>query len=231
MLAENTIGDVGMSALAIGIAEGGCASGMLEQLYLGENAFGPAGVTALATEVLGAPDCRIKMLYLYDNVIRDEGIAAIAEARPASLEQLNVKHTGITAVGAEKLADLLSLDGSRLHTLDAGDNALVGDVGAASLAAALGPAMATLYLRGCGIGDAGAIALAVSYGSGGSGLCTLDLTDNRIGDAGALALVSALEARDASGPLHLYLAGNGIGEVGLAALASAHERQLYVGPL
>ena len=231
MLAENMIGDLGIAALAIGIAEGGCAGGMLKQLYLGENKFGPVGVTALATEVLQAPGCRLKTLYLYDNAIRDEGAAAIAAARPASLEQLNVKNTGITAVGAEKLAGLLSRHDSRLHTLDAQNNALIGDAGAASIATALGPAMTTLYLRGCGIGDAGAIALGAAFRAEGSGLRMLDLTDNWIGDAGAIALVRALEAGERSRPVHLYLAGNDIGETGLAALASAHERQLYVGPL
>ena len=103
----------------------------------------------------------------------------------------------------------------------------LGDAGACRLAQRLPAveALRVLGLRGNGIGERGAAALA--SGLSHSAVGCLDLRDNRLGDSGVAALGPALRlggevpAWEADGAAALRLGGNFVSEVGARALAHA----------
>jgi len=120
-------------------------------------------------------------------------------------------------------------------------NPVTGDAGAAALAAAIRSVSTaqgneaclvfdTLDLSACGIGDAGAEALALAI-EDAPGCCIkhLDLSNNHITDQGAGALGRALTAggndRGSPGLFHLDLSNNkDVGDRGVTAIAEAVEK-------
>jgi len=143
----------------------------LQQLLLGNNGFGDAGMQALC-EGLGrgaAPSLRI--LGLYRNNFGPAGAEALASAlgRGAmpKIESLNLYHNPI------------------------------GNQGVAALAAPLRkmPALSQLFLENCEIGDEGAASLVDNLGKDDfKKLKQLWLCDNKITDAGVAKLLAALNA-------------------------------------
>src|SRR5262249_44788613 len=114
------------------------------------------GLTALANSPLAG---RLRALHLYDNPLGDVGVAALVTGRFPSLTELGLGYTdmgpgGLRALGeapfARQLTDL-HLGGCRF-----------GDAGAAVLAGAHLPALRSLSLSSCDVGEEGARALADS---------------------------------------------------------------------
>jgi hypothetical protein len=132
----------------------------LERLFLGGNGLGPEAVPALAALIHGG---RVRELYLAANHLGDEGAGALAEAADGVPMTLGLGGNGITVTGAAALAGRLAgwqaLDLARPpseRALSAQPN-VVGDAGAAALAAALpGSRLRRLDLRRTGVGGRGA---------------------------------------------------------------------------
>lgn len=189
-------------------------------------------------------------------VFGDQTVArAFADAPPtaaASLE-VNLNAKMLRPRHMEAMASLAR--GGRLRgvaELQLGSNQL-GDEGAGHFAAALAgmPALATLNLSHCHIGDAGLCALAAALGrgacprlalltmpeNGGVGdegasalagslgalaaLVELRLTKARLGDAAAAAIAAAIARGHCGAMRKLWLYDNRIGDAGAASLAAA----------
>ncbi|KAI8467370.1 MAG: hypothetical protein J3K34DRAFT_523766 [Monoraphidium minutum] len=162
----------------------------------------------------GAP--RLWDLSLRGNRLRDAGAAALAAAALPALSRLSLAGNHVTARGAAALAG--AAWAPQLEELDLCANPLIGDAGAAALAAApLRPAR--LALARAGLTDA---ALAALAGAGWArGLRELSLANNR--DLGrAAAPWDALAAAPLGGLRRLDLrACCGLGAGAAAALGRA----------
>ena len=105
-------------------------------------------------------------------------------------------------------------------------NAALGDGGAAAVAAAIAGGAAAvegLYMSHCGVGPAGAAALAGALRHRRDGpVVRLGLNFNRLGDGGAALFAPVLAGADACSSLRvLGLSGNGLGDAAAIALAAA----------
>lgn len=122
----------------------------VEQLYLGFNQVGPAGVKAL----LGLKNARLAILHLAYNPLTDAGARLLAESpRLAALERLEVGATHLTEAGVRALLSSTTL--ARLDTLDLGTTGPLPGlnvVGPTALEPLLDPAhlpaLQSLYVRG-----------------------------------------------------------------------------------
>ena len=122
----------------------------------------------------------------------------------------------------------------RLSSLHLTGNDLIGDAGAAALAAALRtasrdgnrPILDTLDLSSCGISDAGCEALAMAIRDNPGCIRTLDLSNNKISDDGAIALGKALAFTKSTHVMtKLDLSNNKeVTDRGASALATGIER-------
>ena len=128
----------------------------------------------------------------------------------STLEALILAKNRITQVGATALATALALQLERpeldddrapyapgLRLLALSDNPRVGSGGAVALAAVLrtNGRLVRLSLDGCGVGDAGADALASALKAPSCALTSVDVSDNRLGDGGKKALQQAAGSR------------------------------------
>jgi len=74
-LSGNSIGDVGLSALADCVSRGALAQ--LTELGLSENGIGNAGITALATAMGSGALDKLEILHIFSNQIGDVGVQAL----------------------------------------------------------------------------------------------------------------------------------------------------------
>ena len=118
------VGDAGASALAAALGKG--ALPRLKRLALRHTAIGDAGLVALAPALRRRP--ALEGLYLSDNSLSDEGLAALVAPPPpagapppptgglAKLKELQLSYTQITDAGCATLAD--ALDSGALPALE-----------------------------------------------------------------------------------------------------------------
>ena len=152
------------------------------------------------------------------------------ERNDASLTICNLNNVSLGNHGAQRLAAALLHDTHHLVVLFA-DNCGIGDAGAEALANSLAQqrALKYLYLSYNTFGSRGATALAQLIESDTAcPLKTLKLTYNTIGNAGAVELARAL-GHSACLLEQLDLEGNNIQKEGLCALAESlvYNTQLY----
>jgi hypothetical protein len=165
------------------------------------------GDAACAALVGGPSAATLESLDLIESGAGDLTMWALAGC--ARLEQLRCDEGAISAASASALARLPA----SLRVLSLRQNP-IGAAGAAALASAPRPALRTLDLAGCEIGDAGLVALA--EGANLEGLERLWLEGNGIGPAGIAALAASGWAQ---GLRVLAVARNPLGDEGVAALA------------
>lgn len=198
-LASNRLGDVGVAALARGLAAPSCH---LKVLLAHHNGVGDAGATALSNALSKNPG--LKTLLLTNNNIGDAGAEALgrALARQGAQRRLatdGVSHRGGSSGRKSALFAAASNEdeGLGLASLGLSSNR-VGDAGAAALGAALaaGSGLEELFLSWgrAPLGDAGAASLARGVQDARNPrLSALHLTGNRVGPAGAAALLDAFD--------------------------------------
>jgi Ran GTPase-activating protein (RanGAP) involved in mRNA processing and transport len=132
----------------------------MQRLFLGGNGLRPSVVPVLARLI---HDAGVRELYLAANHLGDDGVSNLARAAQRVRVTLGLGGNGITPAGVAALADHLSTwDGLDLarppseRALGASSN-VVGDEGAAALAAALPSAsLRRLDLRRTGVTGRGA---------------------------------------------------------------------------
>ena len=129
---------------------------------------------------------------------------------PWQLQRLELSRRLLGDTGAASLA---AAHWPALRVLELGRNSL-GAAGAAALAVAHWPALQELWLGGNRLGAAGVASLAAAHYPA---LLKLDLSHNRLGDAGAAALAAARW----TAVQELCLSGNNLGPMGAASLAAA----------
>lgn len=204
-LKRNELGGVGVDVMF-----SAASFGALEQLLLSSNHVGPRGCRALAMASLPM----LKELNIAYNGLGDEGLEALASATWFErLESLRLSGRQMSSAGAAALAKAKA---ERLKALSFSGGDL-GDEGLSQLlCAAWVCGLERLELDDCGIGPAGAVALAQAEHM--ACLSVLSLRDNQLGARGARALALAkhlakLEVLD--------LSNNTIGDEGLEALVEA----------
>jgi uncharacterized protein (TIGR02996 family) len=205
-LGKNRLGDGGVLALARSPH-----LGRLRLLDLSSNAVGPEGARNVARSGLD----RLAALYLGNNRLGDDGLAALALVAPGlpNLESLRVSYNRIGARGVT----IFAAEGSGgLTTLDLSWNP-VGDEGVRALAESQALSrLAALDLGYAELGDGAARALAESPHL--AGLAVLNLCTNRIGPAGARALAGSASLAHLTA---LNLGYNAVGEEGVQALTAS----------
>lgn len=155
---------------------------------------------------LGAPTCvrwaaalpslsSLLVLMLDENVLRDDGGVALAEALalPAcQLRELHVAKCKIRDVGGVALGRALATN-VHLHTLELTNNR-IGDEAAVALFDALAApnrTLITLRLKNNLITDASCASIAAALATPTTALCSLSLDDNCLTPAGAAQLEAA----------------------------------------
>jgi Ran GTPase-activating protein (RanGAP) involved in mRNA processing and transport len=194
----------------------------LAHLDLRANYLGPRGIAALCESPHLAPLTTLAIggrpfNPYYDEkhaqAIGDEGIAAIAKARPfQSIQELQIANARISPEGIAALAK--SSLPARLRSLDLSMNDL-GLLGAKVLARATWPSLRELCLHTCGLDDASIEELVQADLRN---LRDLDLSYNSIGPKGAAALAASAGLAKL---WRLNLHDNFIGDAGLTALAQS----------
>ncbi|MEO1272124.1 MAG: hypothetical protein AAFX99_28855 [Myxococcota bacterium] len=180
-LSYNAIGTQGAEALA----QSPCMQ-TLTTLKLRSNLLGSRGVHALARSPYLT---KLNTLDLEDNMLHDEGAKALSTLNQLHVQTLNLGANGISAQGAQALADAFTVKG--LVELNLSGN-VIGASGAEALAKS--PWLKhihTLNLSGCQIRDAGVEALVDSPYLHHTDLKVLNLSSNQIGVAGVEALVKS----------------------------------------
>jgi len=251
-LAHNLITAVGAKLLGQALA----TNVGLQVLDLSHNEIAGAGGRALAAGLAANQRTPLSTLMLDGCNIGDMGVGAIAAAllhSPAlrtRMHTLSIQRTGVSALGASKLAAAIAIRSSQLRTLDLSHNRAVGDRGATKVFEALltNKHLRNLLFANCGISEMAAGTLATALGQntrlntlsiagnkllteGGfllgtaiehnKGLVSIDANQAGIGDRGAESIGRAL--RKNVRLTHLYLSSNGIGDKGAAAIARGVE--------
>ena len=210
VLYDNYITDAGASAIGQGLKD----NKTLEELHLGSCSIGPAGTQGLAEGVFSSA---LKRLVLNDNMIGDEGAAALGARlkENKSLEELELYDCKIGTAGAQGLAE--GLFSSALTSLNLSDNR-IGVPGAKALAGALkvSSALKNLNLAWNVIRPTGAAALAESL-KVSSALEKVNVSHNELNEGAALSIIKAARQQDKMEVLEL--AACGIGPGGAAEVA------------
>lgn len=233
-LSKQPLGDLGCGAACAYV---GSWSGRLQIVKMLECDVGDDGAAAIARLISGGADgdgaaTALRELNLCENRIGDRGIRLIAEALPMcdSLEKLILDRNRIGPVGSKALA--LRLPRSNVRELVLGSHLggnPIGTAGAEAFAGALDDRLSraaadratrlqALALEDCGIGEAGAKALAAALPR--SDLSVLSVARGDLGDGGANAILGALPANLVS----LDLAGNALGNAIVSVVGEALNR-------
>lgn len=199
-LDDNDIGPVGLEKL---LASTTLSS--LAQLSLGTNLLGPHSFGRV-----GAVARHLRKIKLSHNRLGDDGLSSLCRAPWETLSELDLGHNGIHASGFEQLTrasffdQVTHLDLSnnplgphlpkivwpaKLEVLNLSDTHVGDEVIEALASSSCRPR--TLILRGCGLTDRGAIALAKSPIL--ERIERLILDDNAIESEGALVLARAVQ--------------------------------------
>ncbi|XP_056120593.1 NLR family CARD domain-containing protein 3-like [Rhinichthys klamathensis goyatoka] len=153
--------------LDCGVTDEGCAAltsalrsnpSHLRELSLSENKVGDFGVKQIS-DLLQDPHCKLKILWLRDCGVTDEGCAALTSAlrsNPSHLRDLDLSLNKLGNRGVNLLSDLLKYPHCKLEIL---------------------------RLRDCGVTDEGCAALTSALRSNPSHLRELDLTGNELRDS------------------------------------------------
>lgn len=145
-IAENDIGNIGITAIAAG----------LHRVQINELHLRKCGITADGAKSLGDTliNSRIKVLSIPDNLIGDDGITAIVRAlNRIEVTELYIGWCGISVLGAILLGECLI--NSSIKTLSMPENN-IGDCGIAAIAGALAYSQIhELCVQSCGITDVG----------------------------------------------------------------------------
>jgi hypothetical protein len=187
---------------------------------------GDIGARGLAAAMASGAFDACSALRLSFPRLSSAGATAFAHALGSSrLVELDLSGCGgVSAAGAAAIAGALRAPRSSPCALSRLrlDGCGVGDAGAEALAFALLSSIKLLDLRNCGITDRGAAALARALARGAL-LSDLLLSGNAVGDAGAAALAAGVLARSGAlgGPLALELRNARIGGQGVIAFAGA----------
>jgi len=201
-LASNRLGDVGMTALASGLATPSCH---LKVLIAHNNCIGNAGAAALS-DALGN-NLHLKTLLLTNNRIEDVGAEALSEGlkQQGAKRKLAADQNINRSWGSNRHQDLFTDKAYRNGEEE-------------------GLGLAMLGLSSNAIGDHGAVALGASLAAG-SGLEELFLSWSRapLGDMGAEAIAHGVQKALNPRLSALHLTGNQVGSVGAAALLDAFE--------
>ncbi|XP_062895925.1 LOW QUALITY PROTEIN: NACHT, LRR and PYD domains-containing protein 12-like [Mobula hypostoma] len=217
-LGANKLGDSGVKMLSAALKNSDCKIQKLWLMNVGltDSAAGDF-VSALGTKT------SLMVLSLNNNKLGDSGVKLVSAALMKSrckLQELGLKHVGLTDSGARDLASALSTNPS-LTELDLNDNHL-GDSGVKLLSAALRNAdckIQKLWLRHVGLTDSGAEDL-VSALSTKPSLTELNLGANELGDSG-VELVSAALRNSECKIQKFWLYDVGLTDSGVEDLVSA----------
>jgi len=195
-LASNHLGDVGMTALASGLAAPSCH---LKVLVAHNNGIGNAGAAALSGAL--SENQHLKSLLLTNNNIEDVGVEALSQA----LAQQGVKRK----LAADNMIDR-SWRSKRDNVYRNDEEVVAG--------------LAVLGLSSNTIGNRGAVALGAAL-SAGSGLEELFLSWSRapLGNMGAEAIARGVQEAPNPRLSALHLTGNQVGSAGAAALLDAFD--------
>ncbi|CAM9423343.1 unnamed protein product [Ectocarpus sp. 13 AM-2016] len=162
-----------------------------------------------------------------DKIFDGTAVRKLAQtwSKDPHFSSLNLSAHNIGAGAAETLATILR-ERSSTTSVDCSLNPDLKDEGARLLVPLLrcdGTGISTiraLSLKRCGIGDAGATALAQGL-LGNAVLEQLNLTGNLIGDAGAIAIVASGVGPSGGFLLDLWLSSNRVGVTGAEGMAAA----------
>lgn len=176
----------------------------LRRLYLGQNNLGDEGIAALAQ-----PERRLFELDLHRNQIKTAGIERFARSPPRELVSLRLSINEIGGAGLAELARSPAV--SRIERIAVSNNRIGAD-GARELALARPPSLRRLEIGGNPLGAEGAVRIASEL----RGLSSLQLPRAGLLASDTDALASLLSMPEIA---VLSLAGNEIG----AGIASACE--------
>ena len=164
----------------------------LISLHLGDNQLGDAAASEVA-RLLETENASLQKLNLSNNGISDDGVVLIVKSLTnpnLALSFLSLSGNGITKRGVAALGALLHRQHCTLKELILNDNP-IGDGGAAAIASGL-EKLEKLHLSGCGIQEAGALALASAVATTSCGLL---LGRNAIGAHARRILQNVVERR------------------------------------
>jgi len=174
------------------------------------------------------PYKHLKTLRLWKAAAEDAGVAAVAEVlrngkAELALTMLEFMDAGVTPGGCAALGDALMLGANAsLQVLRLDMNMGIGDDGVRELCKGLrtNRTLQKLTLSYCGVGPAGAAALADVIASPLSALVHLDVMGNSLGAEGLLSL--AIAAQRSKTLKELVLRDNGIGGGTVISYIAAH---------
>jgi len=182
---------------------------------------------------------RLQQLFLGNNGLGDAGMQALrgglGRGAAPSLRILALSDNNFGPAGAETLAAALSsVAKPNLVTLYLHHNP-IGNPGVAALAAPLRkmPALTELSLNGCEIGDEGVASLFADLGKDDfKALQHLWLSNNKITDAGVAKLLAALDAGGLPKLVNVpfLLDSNPASAVAVEAVKAARPRRALCGP-
>ncbi|XP_037696292.1 ribonuclease inhibitor [Choloepus didactylus] len=249
VLSNNDLGEAGVQQLCRGLVESACqlemlrlegcgitsanckdlcgivaAKDSLQELALGENKLGDAGIAALCPGLL-SPSSRLRILWLWECDVTAEGCRDLCRVLQAkeSLKELSLVGNELGDEGAQLLCKSLREPGCRLESLW---------VKTCGLTAACCPhfgAMLThnrslleLQLSNNKLGDAGVQQICQSLGQPGTTLRILCLGDCEVTDTGCAAL--ALLLLSCPSLRELDLSNNCMGDPGILQLVGSLQQ-------
>uniref|UniRef100_A0A7S4K9R2 Uncharacterized protein n=1 Tax=Paramoeba aestuarina TaxID=180227 RepID=A0A7S4K9R2_9EUKA len=168
----------------------------------------------------------IRTLSLQNAQIKDEGMTHLVTAldKVTDLRILRVSGNSVTSEGAAKLFAALCMQNTSLREIDVSNNKIDG-TGVADLLKLItsNPHLSSINLSSNLLGDEGAASVAAALSKAQAPVPSLDLNHNKIGDKGAAAIAELIS--NSTHITSVNLVGNEIGDEGAAKLADAIAAQ------